>query len=453
MTRLHRALTVIVAALLAGAATVLVVRRETVPAPAQIFASGDEQMIEVALTALDRQYYKPIDPQAPFRGERTALVSYLRSSHISPAVPEETATGDVSVDAERLNDELSYAEEHYGGKVPGGNEALLERALSGIMDSVDDPYTVYLSPREIRALDEALAGGDFGGIGVYIYPMKNRDSFIEPLEDMPAARAGMKPLEVLDMVDGVRIHGLAPDRVQDLIRGRSGTTVVITAYPMGNPHRIYTYRIVREIIHVPTVRAKIENGYDYIRLSEFGETSAQEIHAALLDGRARGARGYILDLRDNGGGLVDSAVAIVSYFIPKGEPIVAEVDRAGDRQVQSADGRMISGLRPLAIIVNKFTASASEITAGALQDYGIATLVGTQTFGKGVVQSIYRMPNDDGALKITTARYVTPKGRDIQHKGIRPNIIVDQSIDPRLIDTPADRQLAAAKAWLASRKP
>lgn len=453
MTGLHRAITALVATLLAAVAIVLVVRRETVPAPAQIFGSGDEQLIAITLAALDRQYYKPIDPQTPFRGERTALISYLHSSHISAVVPSETATGVVSIDAARLNDELSYAEQRYGSRVPGGDQALLERALSGIMDSVDDPYTVYLSQREIQALDEELAGGDFGGIGVYIYPMKSRDSFVEPIEDMPAARAGMKPLEILDTVDGARIHGLAPDRVQDLIRGRAGSTVTITAYPMGNPHHVLTYHIVREIIHVPTVRAKMENGYDYIRLSEFGETSAQEMHAALLDGRARGARGYILDLRDNGGGLVDTAVAIVSYFIPKGEPIVAEVDRAGDRQTQVADGSMMQGLQPLAILVNKFTASASEITAGALQDYGRATLIGTQTFGKGVVQSIYRMPDNNGALKITTARYVTPKGRDIQHRGIRPNIIVDQSIDPRLIDTPADRQLAAAKRWLNSHKP
>ncbi len=107
---------------------------------------------------------------------------------------------------------------------------------------------------------------------------------------------------------------------------------------------------------------------------------------------------------------------------------------------------MIDGLQPLVILVNKYTASASEITAGALQDYHLATLVGTQTFGKGVVQSIYPMPDDAGALKITTARYVTPSGRDIQHHGIEPDVIVDQSVDPRLIDTPADKQLAAAKA-------
>ena len=154
----------------------------------------------------------------------------------------------------------------------------------------------------------------------------------------------------------------------------------------------------------------------------------------------------ILDLRDNGGGLVDAAVKISSYFIPQGV-IVSTIDRNGNKDSQEALGDAIGGLQPLVILVNKYTASASEITSGALQDYHLAKLVGTKTFGKGVVQSIYPMP-DDGALKITTARYVTPLGRDIQHKGIMPDVVVDQNVDPALIDTPADKQLAAAKAQL-----
>jgi carboxyl-terminal processing protease len=409
---------------------------------------SDAQLVAIALQELDSQYYKPIAPQTPFVGERSALLSYLHDSHVRATLPHESATGVVTVDASRLDDILAYAQDHYGSRVSGGDHALLESALSGIMDSVHDPYTVYLSPEEIRSLDETLAGGNFGGVGVYIYPMRNHDTFVEPIEGMPAARAGMKLFDVLDSVDGISVHDVSPDRVQELIRGRAGTLVTIVAHQLDHPHREHTYRIVREIIHVATVHAKMENGFDYIRLSEFGETSAHEIRTALLYGRAHGAKGYILDLRDNGGGLVDSAVKICSYFLPTGSPIVAEVDRAGDRQVQTASGDSIPGLHPLAILVNKYTASASEITAGALQDYGLATLVGTQTFGKGVVQSIYRMPGDAGALKITTARYVTPKGRDIEHVGIRPTIVVEQSADPRLIDTPADRQLAAAKNWL-----
>ncbi|MBV8066400.1 MAG: hypothetical protein JO113_00375 [Candidatus Eremiobacteraeota bacterium] len=190
----------------------------------------------------------------------------------------------------------------------------------------------------------------------------------------------------------------------------------------------------------------MESGLDYIRLSDFGTTSADEIRKALLDGRARGARGYILDLRDNGGGLLDAAVEISSFFIPQGT-IVSTIRRDGTRTSEDALGDAIGGLRPLAVLVNKYTASASEITAGALQDYRLATLVGTRTFGKGVVQSIFPLP-DEGALKITTARYLTPAGRDIQHHGIEPDVLVDQDTNPALIDTPADKQLAAAKARL-----
>jgi carboxyl-terminal processing protease len=230
-----------------------------------------------------------------------------------------------------------------------------------------------------------------------------------------------------------------------MIRGPQGTIVTIVTHPYKKSGQ-REYRITREIIHVPTVHAKLENGYEYIRLTDFGETSASEVRKALLDGKAHGAKGTILDLRDNGGGLLTAAVDISSLFVPSG-PIVTEIDRYGNRDVQDATGSVIHGVEPVVVLVNGYTASASEITAGALQDYKLATLIGTKTFGKGVVQGIFSMPNG-GALKITTQRYVTPKGRDIQHKGIEPDIVVSQSPDLSYIDTSKDRQLAAAKAFL-----
>ncbi|MBV8584154.1 MAG: hypothetical protein JO241_09175, partial [Candidatus Eremiobacteraeota bacterium] len=225
-------------------------------------------------------------------------------------------------------------------------------------------------------------------------------------------------------------------------------SVRLTTHPYNGKGGERSYAIVREIIHVPTVRAKMEDGLDYIRLSDFGTTSGEEVRKALLDGQAKGAKGYILDLRDNGGGLLDAAVQISSLFVPQGT-IVSTIRRDGTSTSEEALGTAIPGLHPLVILVNKYTASASEITSGALQDYHLATLIGTRTFGKGVVQSIYPLP-DNGALKITTARYVTPLGRDIQHHGIVPDIVIDQDADPSLIDTPADKQLAAAKARLHS---
>jgi carboxyl-terminal processing protease len=410
--------------------------------------AGGPALVNVALRKLESDYYKPIDPQTPIAGELGSLHSFLTAKKIGrPTLPSEAASGDPHQDGQLAGDALAFAQRRYASNVgPNGREDLTEAALRGIMNSVRDPYTVYLSPREIQGLNESLSGGNFGGIGVYIYQLKDGRIVIQPIETMPAARAGMKPGEVVDTVDGKPVRNVSIDRVEEMIRGEAGTIVRLRAHPYNAPGKERSYEIVREIIHVPTVRAKIEGGIDYIRLSDFGTTSADEVRKALLDGRARGARGYILDLRDNGGGLLDVAVEISSFFIPQGT-IVSTIRRDGQRTTQEALGDAIGGLRPLAVLVNKYTASASEITAGALQDYGDGTLVGTRTFGKGVVQSIFPLP-DQGALKITTARYLTPAGRDIQHHGIEPDVVVDQDTNPALIDTPADKQLAAAKARL-----
>lgn len=396
--------------------------------------SDPSRLASLALNKLEEAFYKPVDPQTPINGEIAALKQYLHGKKIDADLP---ASGDV----------LAYAEERYAQRLgPNGRSDLADAALRGIMDSVKDPYTVYLSPREIQGLNESLAGGNFGGIGVYIYQLKDGRIVVQPIDELPAARAGMKPGEVVDTVDGKTVKGLTLDRVEQLIRGESGTTVRLTTHPYtGNPKE-RTYAIQREIIHVPTVRAKMEDGFDYIRLSDFGVTSGDEVRKALITGMNKGAKGYILDLRDNGGGLLDAAVQISSFFVPQGT-IVSTIKRDGTRSSEEALGTAIGGLGPVVILVNKYTASASEITSGALQDYHLATLVGTRTFGKGVVQSIYPLP-DQGALKITTARYLTPNGRDIQHKGIEPDVVVNQSPDPSIIDTPADKQLAAAKAQL-----
>jgi len=403
-------------------------------------SDAQSQLITVAVRKLESSYYKPVAPDLPVTGEKIALTQFLAAKHIA----------NVSLQGNDPNAVLAYANAHYAAKLGlDGPTQLTETALRGIMGSVKDPYTVYLSPKEIQGLQESLDGGNFGGIGVYIYQLKDGAVVVQPIEGLPAARAGMKPGEVIDTVNERRIAGMTLDAVEGLIRGESGSSVSIASHEYNTKGPEHHYAIVREIIHVPTVSAKMEDGFDYIRLSDFGSTSAAEIKKALLDGRAKHAKGYILDLRNDGGGLLDAAVKISSYFIPHGA-IVATISRDGERDEQDALGDAIDGLQPLVILVNKYTASASEITAGALQDYHLAKLIGTKTFGKGVVQSIYPMP-DLGALKITTARYVTPLGRDIQHKGIMPDIQVDQPVDPSLIDTKADKQLAAAKAQLRSQ--
>ena len=418
----------------------------------------DQQLVGMAYRQVERAYYKPVDSQLLIQGEHKALESFLRSAlrakhvAVTPALPDPQNASDAAQDVHALDRQLAFAQDHYARYLgSNGRDMLTEAALSGMLGSLHDPYTVYLSPDQIRALNEELNGGDFGGIGVFIYQLKDGQVIVQPIEGLPAARAGMHGNEVVQSINGQPVHGLALDRVERLIRGPEGTLVTITTHPYKQtaPHQ---YHITREIIHVPTVHAKMEDGYEYIRLSDFGETSAAEVRKALIYGKAHGAKGTILDLRDNGGGLLNAAVDVSSLFIPKdyGDGhgvIVTEIDRYGNKDSQYATGATIAGVTPVVVLVNAYTASASEITSGALQDYKLATLIGTKTFGKGVVQGIFSMPNG-GALKITTQRYVTPNGRDIQHKGIQPDIVVPQNPDLSYVDTPKDKQLAAAKAFL-----
>ncbi|HEY4433847.1 MAG TPA: S41 family peptidase, partial [Candidatus Cybelea sp.] len=282
------------------------------------------QLVRMGVRDLQQVYYKPVDGDTVVKSETTALRDFLKSKHVAnPNLQTDPAAND----EDRAAETLTYAQQHYASTLGAdGRQQLSEVALRGVMASMNDPYTVYLSPREIQSLNESLDGGNFGGIGVYIYQLKDGRVLVQPIEQLPAARSGMKPGLVVDTVDGTSVRGLALDRVEQLIRGTSGSTVRITAHPFNSPKSEKSYSVVREVIHVPSVRAKMEDGYDYIRLSDFGKTSADEVRKALVDGANHHAKGYIFDLRDNGGGLVTAATQISSLFIPQG-PIVSTIQR------------------------------------------------------------------------------------------------------------------------------
>jgi carboxyl-terminal processing protease len=407
----------------------------------------DRQMIELAYERVEHAYYKPVADALLVNGEQKALNAFLRAKNVTdPRVPHNTATGDHARDIAILENTLAAVQTRYAKIAP--RQTYTEVALAGMLGGLGDPYTTYLSPKEIRSLDEQLRGGNFGGIGVYIVQdQKTKAILVDPIEGNPAIKAGVRPGDAILAVDGHPVTGQSLDEVEREIRGPLGTRVQLTVRRRATNQR-QTIAVTRAEVHVPSVQAKIENGISYVRLADFGSSSAEEVRNAFLAAQKRDVHGYILDLRNNGGGLLDAAVDISSLFIPQG-PIVSTIDRAGDKDVRDATGRMIDA-KPLVVLVNRYTASASEITAGAIQDYRVGTLVGEKTFGKGVVQSLYTMP-DNGALKITTARYVTPKGRDIQHKGIVPDIIVSQPVDAPIIDTPADKQLAAAKSIIEKK--
>jgi carboxyl-terminal processing protease len=406
--------------------------------------AADQRELDNAFQQVEKAYYKPVNAQVLLNGEQREIVSYLKKHNIpDPAIPVEFASGDEEHDLQLLNRDLQLAQSQYGKQT--SNAELTQAAIRGMLNALGDPYTTYLSASEIDSLEESLKGGDFGGIGVYIeQDPRTKEVVVAPIEGTPASKAGVKMADEIIDVDGKPITGMRLDDVERLIRGKIGTVVRLTVHSHG-ANGDHTIAITRDHIQVPSVHARMEDGLDYVRLADFGQTSYDEVRKAFLAGKAQGAKGYIFDLRNNGGGLLEAAVDISSLFIPQGT-IVSTIDRAGGRDTRPANNDAI-GAVPLVVLVNKYTASASEITAGAIQDYKVGTLIGTKTFGKGVVQSIYNL-SDGGALKITTARYVTPLGRDIHHKGIEPDIVVDQPVDEPIIDTPKDTQLNAAKAYL-----
>ena len=413
---------------------------------------ADRRVIETAYEQVQHSYYEPVDSQRLVDGETRALNCLILDCIKKPSVAGKgplvagKATGSTVHDLALIEGAVDTVNAKY--PKAGSKSHVTDVAIGGMLGGLGDPYTTYLSAAAIRALDEELKGGNFGGIGVYIgKDPKSGAILVDPIEGNPAMRAGVHTGDAIVAVDNQLTAGLPLDDVEKRIRGPRGSVVALRI-KRHTGNAIATIRVTRDIVRVPSVRAKIEDGFSYVRLSDFGSTSASEVRQAFLAAKQNGVKGYILDLRNNGGGLLDAAVDVSSLVIHQG-PIVSTVDRAGHRDVRDAVGGAIDPL-PLVILVNKYTASASEITAGALQDDHLATLVGTKTFGKGVVQSLYNLP-DRGALKITTAKYLTPAGRDIQHKGIVPDIVVDQAVDKPIIDTPADKQLAAAKALLRQK--
>jgi carboxyl-terminal processing protease len=410
----------------------------------------DKRVIETAYQQVEHSYYEAVNAQLLVDGETKALNCLITDCVKRPRtighgpLTAGRATGGPAHDLALIESAVDNVNAHYPSA--GTKAQITEVAVGGMLGGLGDPYTTYLSAAAIRSLDEELKGGNFGGIGVYIgKDPKSGAILVDPIEGNPAMRAGLHTGDAIVSVDNQPTAGQALDDIMKRIRGPRGTVVALgVKRHTGN---VITIRVTRDVVHVPSVRAKIEDGFSYVRLSDFGQTSADEVRDAFVAAKKKGVKGYILDLRNNGGGLLDAAVDISSLVIHQGT-IVSTIDRAGHREVRSANGRAIDPL-PLVLLVNKYTASASEITAGALQDDHLATLVGTKTFGKGVVQSLYNL--DRGALKITTARYVTPNGRDIQHKGIVPDVVLDQRVDLPIIDTKADKQLAAAKAILRQK--
>ncbi|MGH7728926.1 MAG: S41 family peptidase [Vulcanimicrobiaceae bacterium] len=421
-------------------------------APAAFAAAGlssvQSDEIQMSYDLLTSEFYKRVDPQVPLDGARREMIAYLHHRGIAePAVPDLRAGSDTTADARALEDAVATVAKKYGDKV--SSRDLTYSAISGVLDSVHDKYTVFLDPKEYAQLNEGLDGGNFSGVGLVIQ-VDDKTKLLEVAEVIaggPADRAGVQAGDAITAVDGVSTKGLTSDTDAKMLRGPQNSHVTLAIERNGVA--IAPIVITREVIHAPSVFSKMLDGnIGYARLSVFGLDTGSELSKALHDLDGQGAKAIILDLRDNGGGYLNTAVDVSSEFIPSG-PIVSVESRGGNDTEYDAENVAIPP-KPLAVLVNGYTASASEITSGALQDDGVGKLIGTKTYGKGVVQTIHQLP-DGSAVKITTARYLTPRGRDINLIGIEPDIVTSEPKTARLGDPGDDPQLQAAITYLQGK--
>jgi len=457
---MKRIVPVVLAALLALATAH--VPAATAAGPA-LSSQQTEQLVS-SYAHLTADFYKKVDRQAVLDGARTSMVDYLKKHKVPGAsLPALHASDDDATNAEALSREVSTAVAEYAPKLEpiesiSPSSQITYAAIAGVLGSVKDRYTVFLSPKEYAALNEGLDGTSFGGVGIsYSVDEKTHLLHVENvILDGPSDKAGIQSDDFIIAIDGKTMAQLfegattleaQQKRVTQALRGDPGTRVRLTIERNGKPLEPVT--ITRQTIHQPSVSSKMLPGsIGYVDLAVFGATTAQELSTALKRLDSQGAKAYVLDLRYNGGGYLNAAVDVASKFISSG-PIVSVQSRAGTDTEYDAENTAIAP-RPLAVLVNQYTASASEITAGAIQDSGVGTLVGEKTFGKGVVQSIFPLP-DGSAIKITTARYYTPRGRDINTVGIQPDIVTEENASPVYGDPGKDAQLQAALTFLATK--
>jgi len=311
---------------------------------------------------------------------------------------------------------------------------LLYGAAKGMLSALNDPYTRFMDPRAFKQFQDASIGGEFTGIGITMDFKDGQVIVVTPIPGTPAARAGLQAGDRILKIDGRSTHDMALPQAVSLIRGPEGTTVHLLVI---HGPQVRDVAITRNVIHAPSVAGDevLEPAtrdqlralrIAYLRVVTFDKLTGDEFSRAAGAALANAPRGLILDLRGNGGGLVEAAVRVADQFVSRG-PIVSTVDREGRRTTEEASGAARLHL-PMVVLVNEFTASASEIVAGALQDDHLATLVGVQTFGKGIVQTVFPLRGGSGAA-ITTYTYLTPSGRSIHRKGLTPDVAAGSRLE------------------------
>ena len=302
---------------------------------------------------------------------------------------------------------------------PVDDEKMMQGAIRGMMDSLEDPHSGYMNPVEYGDASAPLEG--YSGIGAWVNTEGEYLTIAEPMKDSPAEAGGLKSGDQILAIDGEDMTGTLPELARQKILGEAGTQVILTIFREG-VEEPFDVTITRQQINIPSTEYRmLDEGIAYIRLNAFSNTTGSEIHAALQELLAENPEGLILDMRYNSGGYLDAAIQVGSEFLPAG--VVAYEEYAdGTRDTYNASGKGIATEIPMVVLVNEWSASASELVAGALQDHGRAQLVGVTTFGKGTVQKWIPLADNEGAVRVTIARWLTPDDRNVTGVGLSPDV-------------------------------
>lgn len=405
------------------------------PAALPYQVAGD---VSQSFALLTTKYYEPVDPQVLLAAASDALAQTAHKHGVTISPPALHAQSDGEATMAQLDDAIAAS----ASAAHASPSEFAYAAIDAMAKATNDRYTQFFTPDEFNAFKNALDPKRISGIGVMIQPDTAsgyvRITYVLPAT--PAERAGLQVGDFITAVDGATTKGLSVDGVSGRLRGKAGSVVSVTVQRSGASAT--SVSITRQDVQPPTVVFKmLPDGIGYIWVMEFGRATPGEFDTAVARLRDGGAKAIVLDLRNDGGGYVNSALDISSRFIAN-KALLTVVER-GERPQTYDAGDDASVTLPVTVLVNQFTASASEITAGALQDDGISKLVGAKTFGKGVMQTLTPLP-DGAAIKITTAHYLTPNHRDINLRGIDPDLRVDENRDARFGDVTTDAQLRAA---------
>jgi carboxyl-terminal processing protease len=360
-----------------------------------------------------------------------AAVSVTSQTRMFVGSPANAAASDTYRQLNLFGDVFEKVRSDYVEKPD--DSKLIESAINGMLTSLD-PHSSYMDAKSYRDM-QVQTRGEFGGLGIEVTQEEGIIKVVTPIDDTPAAKAGILAGDLIIAIDGEQVQGLTLNQAVDKMRGQVNTPVVLKVL-RGPKKDEKDIKLVRDVIRIKSVRSREEGDVGYIRITQFNEQTYDGLKDAITkittDISADKFKGYIVDLRNNPGGLLDQAIAVSNAFIDRGEIVSTRGRNADETQRFNARAADLSKGKAVIVLINGGSASASEIVAGALQDHKRATILGTRSFGKGSVQTIIPLSQNGGALRLTTARYYTPSGRSIQAKGIDPDVQILQDVPDEL---------------------